>query len=314
MESIREDIQYQHPFLAVKIFDAERSCQPDKKVTRWHYHKEIELILMLKGRYGFYLNETPVVLQPGELILIGSNELHTDYPCDNGSYLVFQFDIQEHLEHSGLPYYRYFADPSIPLSRLNYIFKENPEASKAVADCIQAINEEFLSKQDGYEIAISIQIKRIILTLLRADWRKVIPSRENSDIIRLRPVLDYIDNHLGDKLQVEEACKLTNMSYHYFVKYFKKTMGISFVDYITLKKIRRAERLLLTKDLSISQIGEEVGMSNMAHFYKMFRKFKECSPNEFRKKMLYDMAGKPEEPISSKPEESQNFQNFSVCQ
>lgn len=314
MESIRENIQYQHPFLAVKIFDAERSRQPDQKVTRWHYHKEIELILMLKGRYGFYLNETPVVLHPGELILIGSNELHTDYPCDNGSYLVFQFDIQEHLENSGLPYYRYFADSSVPLSRLNYIFQENPEVRQTVADCIQAINEEFLTKQDGYEIAISIQIKRIILSLLRADSRKVIPSRENSDIIRLRPVMDYIDTHLGDKLQVEEACKLANMSYHYFVKYFKKTMGISFVDYITLKKIRRAERLLLTKDLSISQIGEEVGMSNMAHFYKMFRKFKACSPNEFRKKMLFETAGKQEELIPAEPKEAQNFQNFSVCQ
>jgi AraC-like DNA-binding protein len=314
MESIRENIQYQHPFLAVKIFDAVRSCQPYQKVTRWHYHKEIELILMLQGRYGFYLNETPVVLQPGELILIGSNELHTDYPCDNGSYLVFQFDIQEHLENSGLPYYRYFADPSVPLSRLNYIFQENHEVRQTVAGCIQSINEEFLAKQDGYEIAISIQIKQIILSLLRADSRKVIPSRENSDIIRLRPVLDYIDIHLGDKLQVEEACKLANMSYHYFVKYFKKTMGISFVDYITLKKIRRAERLLLTKDLSISQIGEEVGMSNMAHFYKMFRKFKACSPNEFRKKMLFDTAGKQEELHLQEPKAPQSFQNFSVCQ
>ncbi|MFM9331774.1 helix-turn-helix domain-containing protein [Paenibacillus mesotrionivorans] len=314
MESIRENIQYQHPFLAVKIFDAVRSCQPYQKVTRWHYHKEIELILMLQGRYGFYLNETPVVLQPGELILIGSNELHTDYPCDNGSYLVFQFDIQEHLENSGLPYYRYFADPSVPLSRLNYIFQENHEVRQTVARCIQSINEEFLAKQDGYEIAISIQIKQIILSLLRADSRKVIPSRENSDIIRLRPVLDYIDIHLSDKLQVEEACKLANMSYHYFVKYFKKTMGISFVDYITLKKIRRAERLLLTKDLSISQIGEEVGMSNMAHFYKMFRKFKACSPNEFRKKMLFDTAGRQEELNPPEAKAPQSFQNFSVCQ
>lgn len=314
MESIRENIQYQHPFLAVKIFDATRSSNPDQKVFRWHYHKELELILMLKGRFGFYLNETPVVLNAGELVLIGSNELHTDYPCDDGSYLVFQFDIQEHLENSGLPYYRYFADSSAPLSRLNYIFKENPAARDAVASCIKTINEEFQLKQDGYEIAISIQIKQIILTLLRADSRKVIPARENSDIIRLRPVLDYIDAHLSDKLQVEEACKLANMSYHYFVKYFKKTMGISFVDYITLKKIRRAERLLLTKDLSISQIGEEVGMSNMAHFYKMFRKFKECSPNEYRKKMLYDMNARTGEISVKEQKAPQNYQDFSVCQ
>jgi AraC-like DNA-binding protein len=294
MESTRENIQYQHPFLAVKIFDAVRAARPVQitQATRWHYHKEIEIILLLKGRYGFYINEKPVTLEEGDLILIGSNELHTDYPCDNATYLVFQFDIQEHLENSGLPYYRYFADSGMPLSRLNYIFREEPQVKETVAASIQDIYREFRQKQDGYEIAISIQIKQIILTLLRADTRKLIPARENAELMRLRPVLDYIENHLCGKLQVEEACRLANMSYHYFVKYFKKTMGISFVDYITLKKIKRAERLLLTKDLSIAQIGEEVGMSNMAHFYKMFRKFKDCSPNEYRKKMLYDVGSR----------------------
>lgn len=293
MESTRENIQYQHPFLAVKIFDAERtgSPQPASRVPRWHYHKEVEIIVMLKGRFGFYINEKPYLLEAGDVLLIGSNELHKDYPCDFASFLVFQFDIQEHLEHSGLPYYRFFADSGTPLSRLNYILREQPEVRARVAECVKEIFRESQSKKDGYEIAISIQIKTIILDLLRADTRKLIPVRENTELLRLRPVLDYIENHLGDKLQVEEACKLANMSYHYFVKYFKKTMGMSFVDYVTLKKIKRAERLLLTKDLSVSQIGEEVGMSNMAHFYKMFRKFKDCSPNEFRKKMLQETGG-----------------------
>ncbi|MDF2926656.1 MAG: transcriptional regulator-like protein [Paenibacillaceae bacterium] len=295
MESTRENVQYQHPFLAIRIFDADRTARPlsASSPVRWHYHKEIEIIVMIKGRYGFYINETPVILQAGDVFLIGANELHTDYPCDDASFLVFQFDIQEHLEHSGLPYYRYFAESGVPLSRLNYIFREQPEVRDAVAESIQDIFKESRNKKDGYEIAISIQIKRIILALLRSDVQNLIPTRENADILRLRPVLDYIENHLGDKFQVEEACRLANMSYHYFVKYFKKTMGISFVDYITMKKIKRAERLLLTKDMSIAQIGEEVGMANMAHFYKMFRKFKDCSPNEFRKKMLYDVGNRP---------------------
>lgn len=295
MESTRENIQYQHPFLAVKIFDATRAERPLQltQAIKWHYHKEVEIIVLLKGRYGFYIHEEPVILEEGDVILIGSNELHADYACGNATYLVFQFDLQENLENSGLPYYRYFADSGVPLSRLNYMFREQPEVRDAVADSVQSIYREFKDKQDGYEIAISIQIKRIILALLRGDSRKTISARENVDISRLRPVLDYIENHLGDKLQVEEACQLANMSYHYFVKYFKKTMGISFVDYITMKKIKRAERLLLTKDMSIAQIGEEVGMSNMAHFYKMFRKFKDCSPNEFRKKMLYDVGSRP---------------------
>lgn len=290
MESHRENIQYQHPFLAVKIFDADRLGHAAPP-PRWHYHKEVEIIVMLKGRFGFFINEKPHILDSGDVLLIGSNELHKDYPCDNASLLVFQFDIQEHLEHSGLPYYRYFADAGSPLSRLNYIFKSDPRVREQVFESVKEIFRESQSKKEGYEIAISIQIKSIILALLRADTRRILPTRENTELLRLRPVLDHIENNIEDKLQVEDACKLANMSYHYFVKYFKKTMGMSFVDYVIMKKIKRAELLLLTKDMSIAQIGEEVGMSNMAHFYKMFRKFKGCSPNEFRKKMQFDAGG-----------------------
>jgi AraC-like DNA-binding protein len=293
MESTRENVKYPHPFLAINIFDTDREGfpHPPNRVSRWHYHKEVEIIVLLKGRFGFFINEKAYVLEAGDVLLIGVNELHKDYPCDFASFLVFQFDIQEHLEHSGLPYYRYFADSGMPLSRLNYILRDQPDVRNKVAECVKEIFKESRIKKEGYEIAISIQIKTIILELLRADSRKLIPTRENTELLRLRPVLEYIENHLGDRLQVEEACKLANMSYHYFVKYFKKTMGMSFVDYVTLKKIKRAERLLLTRDLSVSQIGEEVGMSNMAHFYKMFRKFKDCSPNEFRKKMLQETGG-----------------------
>jgi YesN/AraC family two-component response regulator len=55
---------------------------------------------------------------------------------------------------------------------------------------------------------------------------------------------------------------------------------------VNFRKIKWAERILLTKDLSISEVGERIGMPNMAHFYKMFRKYNECSPKEFQKKML----------------------------
>lgn len=47
-----------------------------------------------------------------------------------------------------------------------------------------------------------------------------------------------------------------------------------------------AERLLLTEDLSIASISEIIGMNSMGHFYKVFRRFNQCAPKEFRDKML----------------------------
>ena len=104
-------------------------------------------------------------------------------------------------------------------------------------------------------------------------------------MIRLKPVLDYIDANIEHKIQVEDASRVVNVSYYYFVKYFKKVLGMSFLEYVNFKKIKMAERYLLTKDMSIAEVGEAIGMPNMAHFYKLFKKFNDCSPNEYRKKM-----------------------------
>ncbi|MDG0808264.1 helix-turn-helix domain-containing protein [Cohnella rhizosphaerae] len=63
-------------------------------------------------------------------------------------------------------------------------------------------------------------------------------------------------------------------------------MGISFTEYVNFRKIKTAEQLLLTRDLSVSEVGDRIGMPNMAHFYKMFKRFNHCSPKEFQRKML----------------------------
>jgi AraC-like DNA-binding protein len=219
-------------------------------------------------------------------VLIGASELHRDRSLNTLDYIVLQFDLEPFFDQSTIPYMRYFSETQLPLSKANYIFEENNSVKLQTASCIQQILNESTRKETGYELAVSILIKQILLLLLRHDTRKVLIEQDNFDRIRLKPVLDYIENHLTDRIQVEEVCKIANMSYYYFVKYFKKTIGLSFTEYVNYRKVKWAERILLTKDLSISEVGERIGMPNMAHFYKMFKKYNDCSPKQFQRKML----------------------------
>lgn len=280
-----EVIRYENPFMSVRVFHTS-SINRDGG-SRWHYHKEIEILVIQDGRLDITVEDTGYSLKGGDVLIIGAKELHRDfyYKEQGVSYTVFQFDIEQYLENSTLPYYRAISMPGFPLHRLNYIFQESPEAARAVGEAVESIFREAQEKRDGYEMAVSLQIKGIVLALLRHDTRKLIRLKDQGEINRLKPVLDYIEEHLGDKIQVEEACRIANVSYFYFVKYFKKVMGMSFLEYVNFKKIKKAERILLTKDMSVSQVAESIGMPNMAHFYKMFRKHNQCSPSEYRKKM-----------------------------
>jgi AraC-like DNA-binding protein/mannose-6-phosphate isomerase-like protein (cupin superfamily) len=279
-----EVINYENPFMSVRIL---KSAAKRNGGTKWHYHKEIEILCIQDGRLDITVEEDHYILRSGDVLIIGAKELHKDryYESPGICLLLFQFDIEQYLENSTLPYYRAISEPGFPLHKLNYIFQENREACLKLHSAVQTILQETSEKQEGYEMAVSLQIKSIMLTLLRSDTRRLLQLKEQGEITRLKPVLDYVEQHLGDKIQVEDVCCIANVSYYYFVKYFKKVMGMSFLEYVNFKKIKKAERILLTKDVSVSQVAESIGMPNMAHFYKVFRKYNHCSPNEFRKKM-----------------------------
>jgi AraC-like DNA-binding protein/mannose-6-phosphate isomerase-like protein (cupin superfamily) len=284
VEFYNEKISYENPFMSMKIFRASRHKDA---IGSWHYHKELEMLLVLDGRLDVFIEEELIQLVKDDVVLIGSSELHRDRSwAESGlDYIVFQFDLQHYFDQSTIPYLRYFSESGLSLSKLNYILQESPAAKQEIVHCVKDIYAEWTTKAEGYEIAVTILIKKILLTLLRNDTKGVLSYQNHADFDRLKPVFDYIEQNLSSRISVEEASKAANISYYYFVKYFKKVLGISFMDFVNFKKIKKAEKILLTKDISVAQVGEAIGMPNMAHFYKTFKKFNQCSPHEFRKKM-----------------------------
>ncbi|MGG1312087.1 MULTISPECIES: AraC family transcriptional regulator [Cohnella] len=280
----QEKIQYENPLLSIKVWQARRNSE---FTINWHYHPECEILMIQRGRLDVEVENELFTLHSGDVVVMGSSQLHRDrsYP-GLLEYIVLQFDLRTFFDKSTISYLQYFNETKVPLSAMNYIFRENPKARKELAECVLQINEEAQRKENGYELAVNLLIKKILLILIRNDTKGLLADQDRVERIRLKPVLDYVDRNIGERITVEDACRLVNMSYYYFVKYFKRTMGLSFTEYVNFRKIKHAEQLLLTRDLSVSEVGDLTGMPNMAHFYKMFRRFNQCSPKEFQRKML----------------------------
>ena len=97
----------------------------------------------------------------------------------------------------------------------------------------------------------------------------------------MKQIIEFVDEHLANKINMEEVSRLASMSYSYFSKFFKKATGSSFTNYVNLRRIQTAERLLVTSDSSITAIAASVGIENMAHFYKLFKRHIGCTPKEY---------------------------------
>jgi AraC-like DNA-binding protein/mannose-6-phosphate isomerase-like protein (cupin superfamily) len=284
LQPVKEKIEYENPLLSLKIWQIIRD---DDKTLNWHYHPECELLLVQNGRLDIELGGESYIMAPGDVVILGSSQLHRDRsyggPLD---YIVLQFDLQSFFDQSTIPYLQYFNETKVPLSTMNYIFRDNPRARSEAADCIREIHEEAQRKESGYELAVNLLIKKLLLILIRNDSQGLLAGQDRVERIRLKPVLDYVESRIDARIAVEDASRIANMSYYYFVKFFKKIMGMSFTEYVNFRKIKRAEQLLLTRDLSVSEVGDQIGMANMAHFYKMFKRFNGYSPKEFQRKML----------------------------
>jgi AraC-like DNA-binding protein len=286
VQAVREKIEYENPLLSLKIWQIDRENMGPRTIP-WHYHPECELLLVQRGNLDIDLSDESYAITEGDVFILGNSQLHRDRNIGQSlNYIVLQFDLHTFFDQSTIPYLQYFNETKVPLSAMNYVFRENVEARNAAADCIQQIHQEALRKESGYELAVNMLIKKLLLILIRNDTRGLLANQDRVERIRLKPVLDFVESHIDDRIAVEEASRLANMSYYYFVKFFKKIMGLSFTEYVNFRKIKRAEQLLLTRDLSVTEVGDQIGMANMAHFYKMFKRFNGCSPKEFQRKML----------------------------
>lgn len=287
-EPFNEQVIYQNPQLFLRIWEiasVKQECEPLEK-WGWHFHKEVEFLSVMEGNLGIQHADGYQVLGPGDVFVVGGNMPHRTHKTDAGAlrYIVFQVDLVQYIGQGMLPYFSFFSETIRPLHNLNHLFKQNDALRREISQLIETVLDELTYQTVGYEISVSASIHQIMLRMLRHDL-----SYENrfleSKFVRLLPVLNYVEAHLHERITIQTACSILNLSYYYFIKYFRETIGLSFVDYVNQRRIERAERLLLTQERNVSSVADQVGIPNMAQFYKLFRRYNRCTPAEFRKQM-----------------------------
>ncbi len=102
---------------------------------------------------------------------------------------------------------------------------------------------------------------------------------------RIQPGLDYLEAHICDpSLNSKTLADISGISEVYFRKLFTLIYGLPLKHYIHLTRMEKAKGMLLSREMSIRQVAEETGFSDIYSFSKAFRKLNDCTPSEYRKK------------------------------
>lgn len=167
----------------------------------------------------------------------------------------------------------------------NYIIF-NSNKNEKIMHLFDEILFEYYDTKPYSELVIQEYLSIVMIELLRSyqqDKNSSLVQFSDKKSDKVYQIVSYIDKNYID-------CTLQDLSvtFNYHEKYIctllKKYYGKSFKEIQTASRMKYAERYLLHSNLSIYEIGQKVGFNNQNQFYKMFEKYYNLTPNQFRKK------------------------------
>jgi AraC family transcriptional regulator len=95
-------------------------------------------------------------------------------------------------------------------------------------------------------------------------------------------VMDYIEQHLGERVDMAAVAGLLNISVGHFYRSFKATFGERPGQYITRRRMAYAQYLMLTTEMSLADVALACGMSDQSHFSNVFKRVVGRPPKRWR--------------------------------
>ena len=151
------------------------------------------------------------------------------------------------------------------------------EAAKQGRDryCIEALRHAIAIRLAGLQSTLQ---ENCAATGRQSGGRRTQPLQK----WRLKRLVDYIDNHLGDKINLLDLAAVAGLSRMHFASQFRVATGLRPHEFLLRRRIRRAEELLQNGTMTIVEIALSVGFQTQAHFTTVFKRFVGHTPRQWR--------------------------------
>ena len=249
-------------------------------ITQPHWHPELELHLITRGDATFQVGDKQFLARAGDLILVNKDQLHGIYgaQAENVSLLVTIFD------------YDFIASASRedPVFKSSVVFGNPMTAStpgySALVQCIRDIHQEYACREPGHLLMLRGRLLELCGLLARtqayrAEESPSYGSQRSKSLIE--NTFRLIETSYSHKLTLQMAADASSISVPHFCRVFKATTGMTFNDYLSHYRVRKAA-VMLKEELTNQQVADLCGFGSCSSMIRCFRKFTQLTPQAAR--------------------------------
>lgn len=238
-----------------------------------HWHRSVEIFLVLEGKIDFYINSTFFPLEKNKFTLVNSNEIHSIDVPDPNTTIVLQIPIKTFEAY-------WEEDQYISFKR------SNSEQDNRIVDLVSNMWKIYEKKEYGYELIVKshfYELLHILLTGYKENDLDKEVLRQNKNLNRLSKITNYIKENYNQEISLESIAEIFGFSPTYLSKLFKMYGKVNYKSYLQNIRVEYGYRELVNTDLSISDIAMNHGFPNSKAFSKEFKKRYGKLPSEYRK-------------------------------
>lgn len=259
----------------------------ERKSFLWHWHKEIELTILLQGEMNYQINDTVYHLHTGEGLFCNSNILHTGSSCNDSDCIYISVTFH--------PRFLYGYENSILQTKYINEIVDAPALAgfclspavpwqKVILDELSSVWVLSLHPTRSYEMQIHLMLSKIWITL----WENAVFSQPEpavgvqKNMDRLKKILTYLQTHYTEKITLADIAAEANICQSECCRFFKKHMKESLFEYLLSYRIEKSLPLLTDGQISITEVAEAVGFSSSSYYTKVFRECMGCTPSHYQ--------------------------------
>ena len=258
-----------------------------------HIHNEFEIFIVLKGSGIAKIKNKSYSLKAGDIFLINSGEVHSymrdplytlDVEDTDDVPLFLFVQISNHCLREYFPQIRTTIFNSCNLR--DYL--SDAEANSMINLLVQSAKIYFM-EEPLYQLNVLSNVAKVLVSCYKQVPHEIISEAQKTNLkqknLRVERIISYIDANFETQIRLQDLAEQENLSPTHFSHLFTSLFGVTFQNYVNIKRMEQCIRLMPNKEKTLLEISYESGFSDPKYMNRMFIKHFGYTPKEYRKRL-----------------------------